>query len=56
MSAIKEIHSSGKLPEPSPADRNAIALASEKSHRRRPAFVLGLNRAVKDKTGVVHIG
>jgi len=56
MSAIKKIHSSGTLPDPSQAERNAIAMASEKSRRRRPAFVLGLNRAVKDKTGVLHIG
>jgi len=56
MSAIKKVHSSGKLPGPSQAERDAVAMASEKSRRRRPAFVLGLNHAVKDKTGVLRIG
>ena len=55
MSGIEEIHKTGAaLPEPSDAERKAIAVAKERAATRRPAFVLGYKRRVEN--GVAHIG
>ena len=55
MSGIEEIHKTGAaLPEPSEAERRATAVAKERAAARRPAFVLGYKRRVKN--GAAHIG
>jgi hypothetical protein len=58
MSTINEVHVNGPaLPEPSEAERKAIATARDRAAtlKRRPAFRLGLTQELKKETSIVDV-